>query len=168
MSCDRCGQEHERCSAHTFRDGQTTPCRKFPIKGARVCATHGGSARQVKAAAAANLLQVELLAKYPRRAASSVLLEALHMADGRAREAAATGAPNAMELADRAADLARTVVTKLGPDFEDRLDASQARLVAGAFRAAVAAARVTDEQQQVMTERFVVELRALDDKAGGS
>lgn len=38
------------CTAHSSRTGQ--PCRKAPVKGATVCATHGGRAPQVVAAAA--------------------------------------------------------------------------------------------------------------------
>lgn len=37
----------------TRRDG--TPCGKWPIRGAKVCPTHGGSAPQVRAKAAQNL-----------------------------------------------------------------------------------------------------------------
>lgn len=51
--CDKCGQVHERdnlatCKAHR-NDG--TPCRSYPVHGARVCRLHGGAAPQVKAKA---------------------------------------------------------------------------------------------------------------------
>lgn len=38
-----------RCTARSSRSGR--PCQRAPIKGGSVCATHGGSAPQVKAAA---------------------------------------------------------------------------------------------------------------------
>ncbi len=50
--CRKCGLEHERCAGHR---GDGAPCGKRPIRGGTVCATHGGSAPQVKAAAARRL-----------------------------------------------------------------------------------------------------------------
>lgn len=44
--------DERRCSAHT---SSGRPCRKAPIAGGDVCPTHGGSAPQVKAAAARRL-----------------------------------------------------------------------------------------------------------------
>lgn len=38
-----------RCNRRSSRTGK--PCKKYPVKGAKVCATHGGKAPQVKAAA---------------------------------------------------------------------------------------------------------------------
>jgi len=38
-----------KCKAHSARTG--APCKRAPIKGGVVCATHGGSAPQVKASA---------------------------------------------------------------------------------------------------------------------
>ena len=38
-----------RCTAHSARTGQ--PCKRPPIRGGTVCATHGGSAPQVRRAA---------------------------------------------------------------------------------------------------------------------
>ncbi len=35
-----------RCSAHSSRTGE--PCRRWAVRGAEVCATHGGRAPQVK------------------------------------------------------------------------------------------------------------------------
>lgn len=42
-----------QCTAHSSRTGER--CRKAPIKGAAVCATHGGRAGQVRAAAEARV-----------------------------------------------------------------------------------------------------------------
>lgn len=49
-TCPRCGQEHDpaKCTGH---NSAGHPCGKRPIKGGTVCATHGGSAPQVRAAA---------------------------------------------------------------------------------------------------------------------
>lgn len=44
-----------RCTARTARGA----CRRWPVAGATVCATHGGSARQVKAAAGRRLAAAE-------------------------------------------------------------------------------------------------------------
>lgn len=46
-----------RCTA-SRSNGQ--PCNKPPVRGAMVCATHGGSAPQVKAAAAARVAEAEV------------------------------------------------------------------------------------------------------------
>jgi plasmid stability protein len=51
-TCRRCGLVHERngrptCVAHT----KTGFCKKFPVHGATVCATHGASVKRVRAAA---------------------------------------------------------------------------------------------------------------------
>ncbi len=48
-TCARCGQVHERCSAH---NGRGLPCGIRPVLGAVVCQVHGASAPQVRAAAA--------------------------------------------------------------------------------------------------------------------
>lgn len=48
--CPTCGLPHPRgCRAHRTAGG---PCGKAPVTGTTVCASHGGRARQVKAAAA--------------------------------------------------------------------------------------------------------------------
>src|SRR5688572_12445417 len=39
MPCERCGEPHARCSAHT-RAGR--PCLQPPMSGQRVCRMHGG------------------------------------------------------------------------------------------------------------------------------
>lgn len=46
-----------RCSAHT---SSGRPCKQRPIRGGTVCATHGGSAPQVRRKAEARLAQLEL------------------------------------------------------------------------------------------------------------
>lgn len=40
--CKKCGLVHERCSAHRSADPKT-PCQRWPRKGAKVCAVHGGN-----------------------------------------------------------------------------------------------------------------------------
>lgn len=54
MRCERCGQPHAQCAAHTRRG---KPCGGRPVKGARVCRMHGGAAAQVQAAAARRLAE---------------------------------------------------------------------------------------------------------------
>lgn len=55
--CAKCGHVHDptKCVGHNNRG---LPCGKDPIKGARVCRTHGGSAPQVKRKAKLRLLEM--------------------------------------------------------------------------------------------------------------
>ena len=48
--CETCGQVHPRCKAHSRRSGGG-PCGRRKTKGLAVCYSHGGNARQSKAAA---------------------------------------------------------------------------------------------------------------------
>jgi hypothetical protein len=48
--------DERRCTAH-LTDGSGTRCRKAAISGGTVCATHGGSAPQVKRSARERLLE---------------------------------------------------------------------------------------------------------------
>lgn len=48
MPCERCGEPHARCSAHT-RAGKA--CTQWPMAGQRVCRMHGGSSPKAIAAA---------------------------------------------------------------------------------------------------------------------
>jgi hypothetical protein len=49
-----------RCAARRSRDGQ--PCRRWAIPGLRVCASHGGSAPQARAAAARRVAEAKAAA----------------------------------------------------------------------------------------------------------
>jgi hypothetical protein len=49
--------ESRRCRAHSSRTGE--PCKKFAIKGALVCATHGGSTRHIKRSAQERLKELQ-------------------------------------------------------------------------------------------------------------
>jgi hypothetical protein len=75
-----------RCTSRSSRTGK--PCQRYPVKGAKVCATHGGRAPQVKAAAKARQVQeaAELaVATYglPREVApDQALLEEVHRTAG--------------------------------------------------------------------------------------
>lgn len=48
VTCERCGQAHTKCTAHT-RAGN--PCRQNPVTGMTVCRMHGGSSPQARKAA---------------------------------------------------------------------------------------------------------------------
>lgn len=48
---------HGRCTAKSTRTGQQ--CKRAPIRGGTVCATHGGSAPQVRAAAEKRLEELK-------------------------------------------------------------------------------------------------------------
>jgi hypothetical protein len=118
--CPRCGEEHTRCGGHVWRDGEQRPCGRYPIRGARVCYSHGGAAGQVKRKAAERVAAAALLERFPRRSPTEVLLIGLHHADATAQAAIAAGDPDAGELMDRATQLARVAVDKLGPDYEGK------------------------------------------------
>jgi hypothetical protein len=75
----------EQCQAMSRQSGQR--CRRLANRGATVCQKHGGSAPQVKAAAAKRIALAEALAKEPRRHPWEVLEEALHVSDVLMKEA---------------------------------------------------------------------------------
>lgn len=85
--CPKCGQTHdpEKCTGHNSRG---LPCGNRPIRGGAVCSTHGGSAPQVRDAAAARLqARTALLAAeafgLPRTIdPHTALLEELHRTAG--------------------------------------------------------------------------------------
>lgn len=84
--CTRCGKPHPGCTAHSKRHGG--PCGKQPIKGSTVCYLHGGSARQVKAAAADRIAHATATAEAARFAArtdihpAEALIELVHYQAG--------------------------------------------------------------------------------------
>lgn len=51
-ACAKCGRVHPRCAAHPSGAEVLRPCGRAPMKGSRVCRSHGGAAKQVKAKAA--------------------------------------------------------------------------------------------------------------------
>lgn len=58
--CTKCGVIHDptRCQAHS-RNRSGEQCGRWPVKGLVVCMTHGGRARQAKAAGAMRTLEEE-------------------------------------------------------------------------------------------------------------
>lgn len=56
-----CGVTHPKgCSGHVdLEDGTRRPCQLPPMRGGRVCRSHGGAAPQVRAAAARRLAEAE-------------------------------------------------------------------------------------------------------------
>lgn len=73
-----------RCTGHSRRSGQ--PCRNNAINGATVCRNHGGSAPQVRAAAARRLVEAEaegLLSKHGPAEPVTDPLQSLLMIAGR-------------------------------------------------------------------------------------
>lgn len=57
--------EQRRCTAKSTRTGER--CRKYALRGGTVCATHGGSARQVKRVAAARVIRAKAEAQATSR-----------------------------------------------------------------------------------------------------
>lgn len=68
-----------RCKATSHRTKQR--CCNYAIRGAEVCRHHGGSAPQVRAAAAARVILAEEVARAPRRHPLEVQDSALHLVD---------------------------------------------------------------------------------------
>lgn len=68
MSCDRCGQIHNRCTAHN-RAGD--PCGNRPIEAGSVCYHHGAAAPQVIQAARRRAATMEAHAKAERMLAGA-------------------------------------------------------------------------------------------------
>jgi len=91
-------RDPRKCTA-TNREGQ--PCRKFPMRGGRVCRAHGGAAPQTKAKAAAMVELAELRLRNLAPKAVDVL-ERLLTAES---EAVALGA--ARDVTDRAVGKAK-------------------------------------------------------------
>lgn len=83
--CQRCGQPHERCTAHN-RAGQ--PCRRWPEPDQRVCKHHGGRTPRAVAAAEVRRAEREALVAaetfgLPREVdPHTALLEELHRTAG--------------------------------------------------------------------------------------
>jgi hypothetical protein len=157
--CERCGQVHERCSAHVMRDGEIRPCGRFPNSGQQTCHVHGGASPQAKRKAAGRLAEAEVLANYPRRTSSEVLLEAAAVADARARAAVDAGAPDADELREKAGALAKTVIDKLGPTWEVNLEAERVKMQAAGVRAGMDAIGLDDPQREVFVRAMMSQLR---------
>lgn len=88
--CPTCGEVHERCAGHRNADGKQ--CRKWHVKGAEVCATHGGSAPQVRAAASRKVAKDGAIAEAEKvrlRLGGSLEVSPLDVLIGQVKEAAA-------------------------------------------------------------------------------
>jgi hypothetical protein len=157
--CERCGQEHERCKAHVLRDGEIEPCGRFPNRGGKTCHVHGAASPQAKRKAAERLAEAEVLANYPRRTSSEVLLEAAAVADARARAAVDAGAPDADELREKAGALAKTVIDKLGPTWEVSLEQERVKMQAAGVRAGMDALGLDDGQRELFVAAMLAQLR---------
>lgn len=164
-SCERCGEPHERCSAHN-RAGK--PCGLWPLAGQRVCKLHGGAAPQSLAKAEERVLADQ--ADTEIRKLWVGLANATPVTDP--VEAMSRLAGALQEMADRVGDkvneithlaggesmsqlrgevvLLERVLAQLGRHLDSmarlgiaerqvQLQADQAELVSSAFRAAVSA-----------------------------
>lgn len=67
MTCPTCHQTHDprKCTSHVDRDPKTgepialRPCGAFPVRGAKVCVSHGAGAPQVKRAAQRRVVEAK-------------------------------------------------------------------------------------------------------------
>lgn len=120
MTCERCGQAHTKCTAHT-RAGN--PCRQNPVTGMTVCRMHGGSSPQARKAAGRRLAQAEA-----HRSIAEVGVTPI----GDPLDALAQIAAEAVALKDHFADLVAElgkqmafVTGKIGVDGEGNLGLEQ-------------------------------------------
>lgn len=152
-----------RCGATAHRSGER--CKLLAIRGGRVCQVHGGSAPQVRAAAAQRVVLAEAAAKGDRRPPGVILLDTLHLLDTRMRQLlddSDTGAAAMLEAIDQASALARDVVRlrvdEQAVDLQRRqVEDDQAKLVHAALRVALDHAGFSPEQQ----DRAAAELAAV-------
>lgn len=130
--------ERRRCTAHSSQTGER--CKRTPVKGATVCASHGGRAPQVRAKAAERVAVAELAQGLTQLAPQLAAdghhpLEHLVDAVAAARAAAAVaardydaGKPIDFEVVLKAISLAVTATkTVLDVGFDER----RARLAEG-------------------------------------
>ncbi len=133
-------EDPPRCSAHTSAGA---PCRRWPIAGGRVCATHGGRAPQVVARARLRLAEaadpaavrlVELLdsedeaAQY--RAAVAILDRAGIPKTDRVELTGAEGGPVVVQATEIVAVITG-VLHDLGVELDDRVRQVVARHLRG-------------------------------------
>lgn len=142
-----------RCHASTKATGRQ--CTQPAIRGAQVCRLHGGSAPQVRAAAARRVALAEAAARGDRRHPGTILLDTLHLLDTRMRlvlDDSTSDAQAMLDAIEQAATLARDVVRlrvdEQAVDLQRRqVEDDQAKLVHAALRVALVAAGFTPEQQ---------------------
>jgi hypothetical protein len=86
--CERCGQEHPRCSGHKKHVRPYQPCMCWPPKGQPNCLAHGGKAGQVQRAAKRRLALGQAVAELDRLGIpvevdpSEAMLQMVHEAAG--------------------------------------------------------------------------------------
>lgn len=83
-----------------------------------------------------------------RRSASEILLEAVHIADARGRAAVDVGDPDAAELQEESAALARTAVDRFGASYDARVSKEQVEALAAAVRAGMDAAGLPETHRK--------------------
>ncbi len=105
-SCPRCGEVHERCTGHVDDEAGLRPCRRWPLRGAEVCTSHGAAAPQVRKAAGRRVVRDAALAE-AARLGGSLDIDPLDALLGQVREAAANVEVLRAAIADLGVDVAR-------------------------------------------------------------
>jgi hypothetical protein len=136
-ACARCGAKHLRCTAHVKSLSGLRPCGRWPINGGRVCASHGGRAPAVRAAARRRVALADALAAHPQRHPGEVLLHAVHVLDTvaemmRADLGDGSTAEQVGRYLDAVKDAAGLARLALGVDADDRAVRAAARAAAAA------------------------------------
>lgn len=176
MSCKKCGQVHERCSAHVKRSDPLRPCMAHPKGEAPNCKSHGGGARQV--VAKAERVAVEKAARKEldslglRReglTAAALLQETIERVgadlDHLAREAAAGNEQAAAvygEWQDRAVRVAKAGLDAGIAERQTAVVEGQADVIVGIVLAALAKVALTPDDRQLVVGELVAGFRALE------
>ena len=174
--CAKCGQLHERCSAHVKGSDPLQPCRRYPKGSAPTCRAHGGGAKQVREAAekrdagaraekALNrlglrregLTATELLTEVVERAGADLDYLATLAAQGDPDAAAAYG-----EWLDRAARYSKAGVDAGIAERTVRVQEATAAALITVVREALTKANINTDQQTVVLGELASGLRALE------
>jgi hypothetical protein len=160
----------QRCRA-TKLDG--TPCRKWALRGAPVCRTHGGSIPAVRQKAAERVALYEALQTGPRRPVWQVLLDVVHAADVIKRNVEAelaeseTVSPELftrfVEAIERAGRMAKVALDARADERLVEQGELEVRVIGQAIMNAIRSVQLDEDTQYRVTGAIGEALRRLDE-----
>lgn len=157
----------QQCRAKSVRSGEQ--CRRRAIMGGTVCRFHGGSAPQVKAAAAARVTLAEAMASGDRRPAWEIFADALHaadilMLDARVKlesEVTVEQLNRFAEALERAQRFAKMFLDAGVDERQTRIAEAQALMLVGVIRAVLDDLDLSPEQRARVGEVVPRHMRAV-------